>query len=209
MKNYYIYLLRHGATAANEDGRYIGSTDLPLSEKGRAELQKLKDTQDYPAAQRVYTSPLKRCQETAEVLYPNTQLSTIDALREYDFGEFENRTIASLQSDPDFLDWVSGGMKTPPKGAESRETFTLRYEKGFLQILQEMMKDNITRAAVVTHSGIITGWLSAHGVPQKDNPMEWATESGHGYVIAVNMRMWTAGDAFEVMGTIPYAGEEE
>ena len=34
-----IYLIRHGKTEANEKRLYCGSTDLPLSEKGRAELR--------------------------------------------------------------------------------------------------------------------------------------------------------------------------
>ena len=41
MKGYRISILRHGKTAANEDGIYIGKTDFPLSEAGKEELREL------------------------------------------------------------------------------------------------------------------------------------------------------------------------
>jgi alpha-ribazole phosphatase len=48
MKNYRIYLIRHGATAANSDGLYIGRTDLHLSDEGRTELEMKTQTFRYP-----------------------------------------------------------------------------------------------------------------------------------------------------------------
>ena len=38
MKGYRISVIRHGRTAANDKGIYIGRTDFPLSDKGAAEL---------------------------------------------------------------------------------------------------------------------------------------------------------------------------
>ena len=209
MKNYHIHLLRHGLTAANAEGRYIGSTDLPLSEAGRQELTRLKQECEYPAVQRVYTSPLKRCTETAELLYPDLEVKKVDALREYDFGVFENRAILDLRNDPAFLNWLSQGMTAPPEGAESRETFTLRYERGFQHILREMMADGITRAAVITHAGIITGLLAAHGVPQRENAMEWAVESGCGYTVSTSSQLWSMGEIFEVFDKLPSSREPD
>ena len=61
-----VILIRHGKTAGNEEHRYIGRTDLPLSEKGRAELKEL-----WPhgiAADAVFASPMRRCLETAAYL---------------------------------------------------------------------------------------------------------------------------------------------
>mgnify|MGYP000755091817 FL=1 len=68
MLTYKIHLLRHGLTRANLEGRYIGRTDLPLCPEGRAQLEKLRDTCEYPWAERVYTSPLLRARQTAELL---------------------------------------------------------------------------------------------------------------------------------------------
>ena len=68
MLTYKIHLLRHGLTQANLDGRYIGRTDLPLCPEGRARLEKLRDACEYPWVERVYTSPLLRARQTAELL---------------------------------------------------------------------------------------------------------------------------------------------
>ena len=58
------------AEVANEKGLYIGRTDLPLSPAGLAELLALRAENGYPGAARFFTSPLSRCRQTLEVLYP-------------------------------------------------------------------------------------------------------------------------------------------
>ena len=60
-------LIRHGKTAGNLAGRYIGCrTDEPLCPEGIAQLRMGR----YPAVERVFASPLRRCRETARLLYP-------------------------------------------------------------------------------------------------------------------------------------------
>ena len=44
-----LILIRHGKTEANEEHLYCGSTDLPLSEFGKAELMERKNTVIYPS----------------------------------------------------------------------------------------------------------------------------------------------------------------
>ena len=76
MKGYRISVIRHGRTAANDKGIYIGRTDFPLSDKGAAELAGKMDEFRYPNVARVYSSPLRRCTETAEILFPDVQIQT-------------------------------------------------------------------------------------------------------------------------------------
>ena len=59
----WIDLVRHGMTRGNEERRYIGITDEPLSERGR----KLAEQCMYEMPEIVFSSPLKRCVETAEI----------------------------------------------------------------------------------------------------------------------------------------------
>ena len=54
MKGYRISVIRHGRTAANDKGIYIGRTDFPLSDKGAAELAGKMDEFRYPNVARVY-----------------------------------------------------------------------------------------------------------------------------------------------------------
>ena len=82
MKGYRISVIRHGRTAANDKGIYIGRTDFPLSDKGAAELAGKMDEFQYPNVARVYSSPLRRCTETAEILFPDVQIQTVDNLIE-------------------------------------------------------------------------------------------------------------------------------
>ena len=53
MRSYHIYLIRHGLTKANLEGKYIGETDLDLCEEGVSELLSLKEQFVYPAVGRV------------------------------------------------------------------------------------------------------------------------------------------------------------
>ena len=55
MISYKIYFIRHGLTEGNEEGRYIGSTDLPLSREGQEALDRLQEECEYPDVQKVYT----------------------------------------------------------------------------------------------------------------------------------------------------------
>ena len=100
MKSYTVYLIRHGMTDEGGEGRYIGHTDVPLSEEGRQQLIRLKDELVYPPVSAVFTSPLSRCTETAAILYPENKAIAIDGLIEYDFGEFENKTAEELKKRP-------------------------------------------------------------------------------------------------------------
>ena len=67
MKNYRLYLIRHGITSGNLEGKYIGTTDLPLCEEGEDAISSLAALDVYPKVQKVYSSPLKRCLQTADV----------------------------------------------------------------------------------------------------------------------------------------------
>ena len=108
-----LHLIRHGLTQGNLDGRYIGSgTDLPLCEEGRAQLAQLKARFAYPAAEVVFTSPLLRATQTAELLYPGVRTLPLQDLREMAFGVFENRPITELAADPAFAAWMDPASQT-------------------------------------------------------------------------------------------------
>ena len=99
MKNYRIYMIRHGITQGNLDGRYIGTTDLPLCEEGEEAISSLKALDIYPRVQKVYSSPLKRCLQTADIIYPDRLLKRIDNISECDFGDYEGMP-ATLNEEP-------------------------------------------------------------------------------------------------------------
>ena len=106
-------------TKGNLEGRFVGRTDLPLCEEGIAELKKLQEEYEYPDVQKVYSSPMARCVETADILYPNRLLQRVDNLREYDFGVFEGQLAKDLAGTEMFVRWNESGMSAAPEGAES------------------------------------------------------------------------------------------
>ena len=197
MLTYKIHLLRHGLTQANLDGRYIGRTDLPLCPEGRARLEKLRDACEYPWVERVYTSPLLRARQTAELLYPGRPLEPLDKLRELDFGAFENRTITDLEQDPAFRAWI----------AESAAALLGRAVEAVAYIFARMMEERVTSVAVVTHGALIMNLLAAMGLPERE-AVRWNAGPGEGYTLLLSAQMWMRDRKFEVYEQIPYPPEQ-
>ena len=135
MKNYKIHLIRHGLTEANEKGLYIGKTDLPLSPAGLRDLLDKKQEAIYPGATRFYTSPLSRCRQTLEVLYPGCEPTVLSGLAECDFGAWEGKSAAELQHDSEFQQWISGELRDIP-GGEVTEIFQKRVMAAFESLVK-------------------------------------------------------------------------
>lgn len=203
MKGYRISLIRHGLTEANEKGIYIGTTDTPLSRKGASELCAKMDEFDYPVVHRVYSSPLKRCTETADILFPATEMCVVDDLRELDMGIFENKSVKELIDREDYQEWLKGGKDTRPPGGESLEELTARTFKALHEIITDMMNDGLTHCAVITHAGLISNMLSCFGLPKYD-PKQLNPAPGEGFEIIVTTQMWLNSQAFEILGIVPY-----
>ena len=202
MQGYKIAFIRHGMTEANEKGRYIGTTDLPLSDLGAKELIEKSNTLKYPTPQKVYLSPLKRCRQTAQILLPNSFTAEVPQFMEMNFGEFENKTPDELMENADYKKFIEGGLDNPPPKGESMRDVINRCFEGLNIIISDMMYDKITNAAVVTHSGIIMNILSCFGIPKR-KPMEYACDFGEGFQIMVTADMWQRSGVFEVMGRYP------
>lgn len=203
MKGYRISLIRHGMTSANEKGVYIGKTDVPLSDKGAAELAAKMDEFDYPAVHRVYSSPLRRCTETAEILFPDTQMCIVEDLIELDMGAFENKSVSELINREDYKKWLQGGKDNRPPNGESLEELTARTFKALHEIITDMMNEGLTHCAVITHGGIISNMMSCFGIPKYD-PKELNAPAGEGFEIIVTAQMWLTSQAFEILGLVPY-----
>lgn len=207
MKSYTIHLIRNGLTDENLEGRYIGHTNVDLGEEGRAQLLQMKDELIYPPVEALFTSPLKRCTETAKILYPDNKPIVIDGFIEYNFGEFENKTAEELKEHPVFPKWLAGEKGVEPPFGESNEKFENRVRSTFEKVAEGLMKTGTTSAAIVTHGGVIMSILSAYGIPEL--PMhEWITPSGCGFTIKVNPSLWMRAKKFEVFSEFPYEREE-
>lgn len=201
MKNYTLYLIRHGITQGNLDGKYIGKTDLPLCDEGYYAITRYAHDHLYPDVQKVYSSPLKRCLETADIIYPDRYVKQIADIAECDFGEFEGKTQSELEDDPDYLEWIKGGFGACAPGGETHEQFTLRILNGLEEIFKDMMHDQVTRAAVITHGGVIMNLCAGYGLP-KMRPADFVIGQGECIQIALSTFLWQKGPVFEIVGRI-------
>lgn len=202
MKSYLIYLIRNGMTAEGNAGKYIGHTDVPLSEDGERQLLQMKEDYTYPDVDVVFTSPLKRCVRTAQLLYPDTDAIPMRDLIECNFGEFEGKSAEELENHPVFPQWLAGEDGVDPPFGESSRDFQVRVCNAFSRIVEGLIKTGTTRTAIVTHGGVIMTLLAAFGLPEA--PMhEWMMPEGCGYTVRITPFLWSRGQKMEVFEEVP------
>lgn len=206
MQSYVIHLIRNMPCEGNLEGRYIGRTESPLAASSIQDLLELKHRYRYPSAGAFYASPSTRCVDTLKLLYPAADPEVILEMAECDFGDWENKTAQELQADPRFLSWMEqGGQAAPPNG-ESGLVFLQRVCRGFETLVQNLMATGRTEAVLCTHAGVITGLLSAYGLPRAQ-PYEWMCQPGCGYSVRITPSLWMRSMVMEVYQTLPQ-GEE-
>jgi len=207
MQSYIIHFIRHGDISETLKGKYIGTTDVPLSEEGKSKLVEYDSKYIYPGTQVVFTSPLKRCTETANIIYPQQNPIVIEQLSECCFGEWENKSAEELKDNPDFEKWLAASTDVKPPRGESGADFTRRVCEIFEQIVEGMMKTNHTEAVVVTHGGVIMTLLAVYGLPQA-KPFDWIMDNGFGYSVRINPMLWQRDRVMEVYQKVPIIKED-
>ncbi len=204
VKNYTLYLVRHGITRANLDGIYAGGgTDFPLCSEGKEDLQSLRRQFSYPDVGTVFVSPLQRATQTADILFPDAKKLVIENLRENHFGEFEGRSMAELKTDPNFQKWLDPQQKYQPKGAEDNQQFHHRCAETLMKMFEYMMKADISEAACVTHGGVIMSMLAQKALPTRP-PEQWITDPGCGYQLQTSVAMWMRDNLAEAVRIVPF-----
>ncbi len=120
-----LYLVRHSLTEANERRLYGGSTDSPLTDRGRAIAGERRGC--LPDCDIYITSGMRRADETLLLMTGRTPDRVLRQLREMDFGAFEMRSYDQLKDDPDYIRWITdetGEICCP--GGESGGAFKKR-----------------------------------------------------------------------------------
>jgi broad specificity phosphatase PhoE len=135
-----IFLVRHGATELSaEDAFAGGGTDVPLSDIGREQLQKLAvRLADEPIAA-VYASPLGRTMETARILAAPHRLPVTpkDGLREISHGHWEGKTRAVVEKEypKEYALWEGDPFSFAPPEGETGLAVTARALPALLAIV--------------------------------------------------------------------------
>ncbi|ULJ62832.1 histidine phosphatase family protein [Wielerella bovis] len=183
-----IYLVRHGQTEFNRDGRLQGWCDSPLTEAGKAGSATLGKRM---AAQNVkfdaaFSSTSGRAVDTAKIILQNSgqpelPIIELEELREYHFGAFEgqssdelNQYIAEERGYPDTAAWLEAyrngsynmlmsavSQLDPARTAEDETDFLSRLRIGLFHVIGECPNDRDARVLIVTHGMSITTILKS------------------------------------------------
>ncbi len=200
MRTYRIHFIRHGLTEGNSDGRYIGVTDLGLSEIGADELTRVRLKGELPETGLLFTSPLKRCLETCKLLFPETEPIVIEQLKEFNFGDFENKTAFELAGDPRYTEWTAGKAGAP--NGEASADFTQRIVLGLNLMVRKMMENEVFEATAVMHGGVMMTLFSLCALPQR-RAVEWTSDPGQGYTALITPSLYGRSGVIEIIDTIP------
>lgn len=105
-----LYLLRHGRTALNAEGRLRGRLDPPLDDVGRAEVSAVAVALAALRPVRVVSSPLRRAIQTAEAIAKRAQLSVVidERLADRDYGPWGGSTEADVVAEFGSIDAAPG-----------------------------------------------------------------------------------------------------
>lgn len=172
--------IRHGMTKGNQEKRYIGGrTDEPLCEEGRKKLRERADAGIYPHVEKVYVSPMIRCLETADILYPDVEKQIVSGFRECDFGLFENKNYKEMANLPAYQAWINGNGKDAFPQGEHPEAFNRRSLDALLALADagELRE----RSAFVVHGGTIMAVCSQLD-PAKKEYYDYHVDNGCGYL---------------------------
>ncbi len=149
-----ILLARHGETDWNHEGRFQGWADPPLNATGRAQALDLSVALMAEELAAVYSSPLRRAYETAEVVAASRGLEpvTVDALREVDVGSWSGLTRAEIERrfPEQYARWVAYGQ-----GWDDGETYEQMAERVVEALLELAAAHDGERVLAVTHGGPI------------------------------------------------------
>ncbi len=152
-----IYVFRHGKTMQSGIGKCISQTDFPLSAVGLEQAEALTEWAAKHEIAGVYTSPLKRCVETAAYVAGGRPIEVVQELTELSVGVWEGLRFSEIKEHwPKEYEQRGLHMGTAaPPGGESFKEGGERLDEVVRRILAES-KGNIL---IVAHSGILRGWL--------------------------------------------------
>ncbi len=149
-----LFLVRHGITDHNSSHKFLGHTDVELSDEGFRQVEKLRDRMVKEKFDVIYSSDLKRARSTAEVISAghNTEIISCSELREINYGETESLTYGEIkQRYPELAEAISNlSPELSFPGGESLQGFITRTLK-FLDRLEERSPEQ--RILIVAHGG--------------------------------------------------------
>ena len=165
----------------------------------------MKNPAEYSEVERVICSPMLRCIQTAELMFPGTERKTEPRLRECDFGQFEGKTYEELKSVPKYIAWLKSNGTIPFPGGEEQSVFRRRSVEGAIEQIEWLIEKKVQRAAFVVHGGTIMA-VFEQLAEEKKNFYDWQVGNGSGYRVIIDEKsgkpVIKAAEGGKVMGLV-------
>lgn len=153
-----IYLMRHGQTTGDIEGRFGGDYDDHLTALGQSQAQDLANKIKGLGIEKIFYSPRIRAVETTRILSANTQVPTelVNDLRERNsYGILTGKLRQEAKSShPELIDALKDPMATID-GAEDYNHFKNRV----LNVFKNIVSKSSEKIGIVTHGGVISCFL--------------------------------------------------
>jgi broad specificity phosphatase PhoE len=172
-----LYCVRHGESVYNAEGRIQGQRDIPLSDFGRRQAQAAARALAAAPIEAVYSSPLRRALETAQIIArPHAlEVRTDPRLKEIHVGIFQDQRRSDLERlyPKELRRWHSEDLDYAIPGGESRRSLLKRGRAALLDIARAGHQ----QAVVVSHGRLLVVTIkSLLGIPPRQPP--FALENG-------------------------------
>ena len=152
-----LIVARHGRTAANAAGRLLGRGDPPLDAVGEQQATAIAAALD---ADRVVSSPLRRCRETAAALGRPVELD--ERLIEIDYGELEGMPLGEVPAE-----WWGAWRGDPawrPPGGETLDELAARVEAALGDLVGDAATGDVVVVSHVSPIKAAVAWALGVGI---------------------------------------------
>ncbi|MBI9098445.1 MAG: histidine phosphatase family protein [Spirochaetaceae bacterium] len=155
-----LYLIRHGECEGS--GSYIGrGSNVPLTKKGNTQIRNmalfLRESLSGEKIDFLYTSPMSRAVESAEILAEELQSSYVElkGLEEVDFGDWEGLTYEEIDKNNhrELQQWISHPIEKSPPHGESLKELQFRVLQALSPLMEKIDDEKTWRIASVSHRG--------------------------------------------------------
>ncbi len=166
-----IYLIRHGETEGNREGYFRGRADFPLNDNGRRQAQALAEALKGAGIRRIYSGPLSRAKETAEILSEKIGAEVIieEGFNNINLGPWEGRLKEEIKRlyPEEFKTWVSFPERLRLPGAET----VLEVRDRAVRALKKILEKEEGNFAVVSHRAVLKPLIA--GILEIREPFFW------------------------------------
>lgn len=157
-----IYLIRHGQTDWNIQGRIQGSHDIPLNEAGQRQAEQVAKGMDSRRVSRIFSSTLTRAAETAEKIgsRQKAEICSMPQLIEVEFGKWEGMTWEEIMEayPKEYRLWALNPDEVAPPGGETQDQVISRCGQAIKEILR--ITGGREDVAIVSHGATIAYLIS-------------------------------------------------